>query len=274
MSLPTAPLAAGRTAEIYAWEGGRILKLVRPGFPLYLADQEWRHATIAFECGAPAPKPIELINVRGQRGVVFERIDGPTMSQRMQRAPWRIAAYGKQLGRLHAGLHRLSAPSLPSLHERRRRNIDGSAYLPDELKPPLLDLLERLPEADTICHADFHPENIIFTAEGPLVIDWEGSMHGPSAADVANTLLWIQSVFTFGKGMRGWMMRRLGRLFERAYLGEYRRASPLGLAHLHEWMAVQAANRMSDYTLHEFPVLLSIIHQAVQAPPSAPSSAA
>lgn len=273
MSLPSTPLATGRTAEIYHWGEGRILKLVRPGFPAHLADQEWRHASIARACGAPAPQPIELLNVGGRRGVVFERIDGPTMTQRLKRALWRISAYGKQLGRLHAQLHTLDAPALPSLRERRKRNLAQSAFLPDEFKDPLLELLEQLPDADTICHADFHPENILFTRKGPLIIDWEGSMHGPSAADVANTLLWISAVFTYGSGISGWWMRQLGSRFERAYLETYRRAAPTGLDHLEEWMAIQAANRMSDYTHMEFPRLLALIRGVVEKMPSGSSAA-
>jgi hypothetical protein len=41
MSFLGIPLAAGRTAEIYLWEEGFILKLIRPGFPAHLADQEF-----------------------------------------------------------------------------------------------------------------------------------------------------------------------------------------------------------------------------------------
>ena len=42
-------VAAGRTAEIFAWGNENILKLTRPGFPSQLADQEWRNAEIVCE---------------------------------------------------------------------------------------------------------------------------------------------------------------------------------------------------------------------------------
>lgn len=49
-----APVAAGRTAEIYTWENNCVLKLIRVGFPAHLADQEWRQAEAAWKLGARA----------------------------------------------------------------------------------------------------------------------------------------------------------------------------------------------------------------------------
>jgi hypothetical protein len=118
MSPLGVPIATGRTAEIYAWENGCILKLTRLGFPAYLADQEWRQATAAWELGARAPRPVKLIEVEGRRGVALPRVDGPILTRVLQRAPWRMDSLARLLGRLHAELHRLSAPSFPSLHER------------------------------------------------------------------------------------------------------------------------------------------------------------
>lgn len=60
MAQPAAPIAAGRTAEIYAWGEDRILKLIRPGFPPYLADQEWRYSSAAWALGARAEIPYLL----------------------------------------------------------------------------------------------------------------------------------------------------------------------------------------------------------------------
>ncbi len=62
------PIALGRTAEIYPWENNCILKLTRAGFPAYLADQEWRQSEAAWKLGAPAPRPVALVEVGSLRG--------------------------------------------------------------------------------------------------------------------------------------------------------------------------------------------------------------
>jgi len=46
----------------------------------------------------------------------MERLHGPTMSEALRRRPWRVAAYGAMLGRLHRQLHELTDPGwLPRL---------------------------------------------------------------------------------------------------------------------------------------------------------------
>jgi len=102
MSQLGTPIATGRTAEIYAWENGCILKLIRPGFPAHLADQEWQHSRVAWELGAPAPRPVELIEVDGRPCVVLPRLDGLNLVQVLQRSLWRMDSMARLLGRLHA----------------------------------------------------------------------------------------------------------------------------------------------------------------------------
>jgi uncharacterized protein (TIGR02172 family) len=253
------PIASGRTAEIYAWGEGYILKLTRADFPSLLADQEWQNARIAWQSGARAPKPIDIIDVAGRRGVIFERMDGPNMVQCIQRSPLRISEYFRQLGGLHAELHRITAPTLPSQHQRVAWTLEHSTFLPKRLKAVVYQLIEKLPDNDTICHGDFHPENILLTERGPVIIDWEGCMHGSPAADVAATCLWIRSALTFKQGLGGWMKRQIGRLCERAYLAEYARLAPVRLEQLEAWIAVLAACRLRADTQHELEYLLPII---------------
>lgn len=257
------PTAVGRTAEIFAWGEGHILKLTRADFPSHLADQEWRNARLAWQAGARAPKPIEILEVNGRRGVVFERVDGPTMAHCMQHSLFRLRVYARQLAGLHAELHTISAPGLPSQHQRVYWNLEHSTILPARLKATAYQLLEKLPDNDTICHGDFHPENILLAEKGPVIIDWEGCMRGSSAADVAATCLIMRSAMTFGKGLGGRLLRRIGQMFERTYLAEYERLAPNQLDRLNDWIAVLAICRLRPDTWHELKYLRPMIERAV-----------
>jgi Ser/Thr protein kinase RdoA (MazF antagonist) len=81
--------------------------------------------------------------------------------------------FGRQLGRLHAELHSLSAPSFSSQNERLHRRLESSTLLPQEMKQALLTLLATKTEEDAICHGDFHPQNLILSRDGPIIIDWK-----------------------------------------------------------------------------------------------------
>ena len=260
MSQLGTPIATGRTAEIYAWENGCILKLIRPGFPAYLANQEWRQSMVVWKLGARAPRPVKLIEVDGRRGVVLPRVDGPNLVQVLQRSLWRMDSLARLLGRLHAELHRLSAPRFPSLHGRMRWNLAHANLLDEPRKAAILALLGRLPDEDTLCHGDFHLENILLSNTGPVIIDWEGSMHASPAGDVANTCLWFHNAFMGGSGARGWLLRQIGLRLERVYLAEYRRTGPR-LEHLPEWMAIHAASQMNEENRAKYPQLDRIVRR-------------
>lgn len=73
-SLPS-PIASGRTADIYPWPDGRVLKLIKPGFAPFLADQEALGARIAYQATGLAPQPGEIIEVDGRRGVLLEGLE-------------------------------------------------------------------------------------------------------------------------------------------------------------------------------------------------------
>lgn len=262
MSPLGTPIATGRTAEIYAWEDGCVLKLIRPGFPAHLADQEWQQSLVAWKLGAPAPRPVRLIEVDGRRGVVLPRLDGPNLVQVLQHSLWRMDSLARLLGRLHSGLHRLSAPSFPSLHERLRWNLVHATLLGEPRKLAILALLDRLPDEDSLCHGDFHLENILLTSSGPIIIDWEGSMHACPSGDVANTCLWFHNAFLNGRGPNGWLIRQIGLRLERVYLTEYRRTGP-PLEQLPEWMAVHAAAQMNEENKMRYPVLDRIVRRVL-----------
>jgi uncharacterized protein (TIGR02172 family) len=259
----SSPLAVGRTAEIFAWGEGQVLKLIRPGFYMGLADQEWNNCQTAWQLGAPAPKPIELIEVNGRRGVVLERVQGPTLTRTMQKYPWRLASHARLLARQQAALHTLRVPGFPSLVERARNNISRTSLFSPEMKERLMAMLATLPEGDRICHGDFHPENILLADRGPVVIDWEGSMRGDPSADVAVTRMFLRIFSTFGTGGRGWVLRQYLQAFERVYLAEYRRVAEIPVQDQTAWIAVVTAMRLDDDAAPFLPRLMPLIEQGL-----------
>jgi hypothetical protein len=64
----------------------------------------------------------------------------------------------------------------------------------------------------------------------------------------------------YDSGLRGWLISRISLRFERAYLSDYQRIhGPFD--HFDEWLAIQAACRLSEYTHREFPALEQLIRR-------------
>ena len=264
------PIGQGRTAEIFAWGDGRVLRLFRPGASRTWAVRELRVARAVRQAGIAAPEvfPADsedgLIEVDGRFGFVMERIDGPSMIDAMSRAPWCIRRYAESFAALHRSIHAAASTELPSQRERFHRVIDGVA---DLLAPEIVERLhaavDAMPHERAICHGDFHPDNVLMSPRGPVIIDWGPATAGCPAADVA----WTVYLAKHGGAPVGasFAVRAMLALFRRLFLALYRRAYVRDAAF--DWREVErvepviAAVRLGDGIPEERKLLLDILHR-------------
>src|SRR5688572_30623407 len=112
--LSSAPIAEGRTAEIYPWDDQHILKLHRDWCPHDWVDYEGWIARSVHAAGVPSPQVGEIVEVEGRRGLIYERLEGVSMLQDMNARPWTLWKHARSLAELQAGIHQKSIPELPS----------------------------------------------------------------------------------------------------------------------------------------------------------------
>jgi uncharacterized protein (TIGR02172 family) len=261
----SAPLAEGRTAEIYPWDDGRILKLYRDWCPPDWVDYEARIARAVFEAGIPSPEAGEIVEVDGRRGLLYERLEGISMLQDMNTHPWRLLRHARSLAELHITVHRKSVHAgLPSYKDRLRRDLQEIPKLSDELRQRALNKLELLPEGVSICHGDFHPGNVLLTKRGPVVIDWMTACYGSPWADVARTgLLLSIGARAAGKQVRPLVRIAVG-LFRSAYLSRYEALRPDQANELLQWAPVIAAARLIENIIPEREALIKIVDEGLR----------
>lgn len=186
--MPQEFIARGRTAEVFAWEAGKVVKLYRPGFSAEDAHYEAKVAAAVQESGVACPRFYELVEFEGRPGLVYERIDGIPMSKIALKAPWRVPALARRMASLHRQMHQPKIEaSLPNQRIRISQRIEHAAILPAALKSRLLDEYKKIPDESRLCHGDFHPENILSNAGGDLAIDWIDVTVGHPMGDVART---------------------------------------------------------------------------------------
>lgn len=148
-------IGRGRDAEIVDAGPGLVLrKLLRPR----PNGQEAEVMRWVVDHGYPAPRVVD----ETEAGMVMQRVDGPTMLERLGASD--VRRNMRTLAELHAQLHALPVPpGLPTPYG------EGSALL----------------------HGDLHPGNVILSADGPVVIDWTNACSGPAGADLATAWLLI-----------------------------------------------------------------------------------
>jgi aminoglycoside phosphotransferase (APT) family kinase protein len=209
---PGTLVGAGRNADVYDIGGGRVLRRYRDGRDprqVELQAQVMRHAR-AF--GAPVP---EVFEVSGP-DIVMERADGPTMLEALSRRPWMVRRQARLLARLHHLVHQV--PALPGL-----RTLGGGED----------------GDSHVLVHRDLHPQNVILTPTGPLIIDWEGAASGPAIYDVAMTWVILGFSDVPGAGLEAMITRSLQALFTRTFVDA---AGPIDQT----WRATAVRHRLAD----------------------------
>jgi uncharacterized protein (TIGR02172 family) len=254
------PLGIGRTAEVYPWREGQILKLFRPEVPREWIEHEARVGRIVFDAGLAAPAVGEVVEVEGRLGIIFEHIVGPSMLDDLVRRPWVLFRSARQFAEVHAAMHTCQRPELPSQRDGLARAIEHAPALPGAAREQVLAAMLRLPDGDAICHGDYHPDNLIASPRGPIVIDWMTGTHGNPTADVARTVLLFQ-IAVLPEGMPA-TKRIMTQIFRRAFLAAYLRAyrglRPVSDAEIARWMPALAAARLSERIAAEEAALLRL----------------
>lgn len=238
-------ITEGRTAEIFAWGDGQVLKLYRTGWRREEAEREAVLARTVHAGGVWTPAVIDVVTVEDRHGLVFEQVEGPTMLAELQTRPYKTGAFARMLAELQAEMHAHTSLALPSQRQRQRRHVEAVAGMTDEVRAAVLAALERLPDGEAFCHGDFHPGNIILTPEGPVIIDWVDVTRGNPLADVARTTLLARVARPPALGLRLLLMV-IQRWFRSAYLKRYRELRPFAAAELEAWQLPVAAVRLAE----------------------------
>ena len=208
------PMARGRWTDVYDLGAGRILKRYRDKGAEPIAAFEAAVLVHARAHGVPVP---EVFEVKGG-DLVLESIDGPTMLQHLTRHPRSMSHHARTLAELHGIVHIVPAP--------------------DGLQRPF-------GPGDALLHLDLHPDNVILSRSGPVLIDWQGAVAGPAAADVAHTWLLIRTSAVPGPILQRAVGSLGQRLFARTFLAHVDAAAAASE------LPVVAARRLQDSTLLE-----------------------
>jgi Phosphotransferase enzyme family len=193
-------LASGRVADVWALDDERVLRRNRDGRDAGREAAVMRHARAH---GYPVP---EVLGVE-PGSMVLERLHGPTMLAAFVAGTLAPADGGEQLGWLLLRLRPVPpGPAGPS---------------------------------GTLLHLDLHPDNVVLTDAGPVVIDWANAAGGPSTLDTAMSAMILAEVAV--GGLPG--MPDGGAAAREALVAMLRATGPVDPAQLEVAHAHRAANR-------------------------------
>ena len=263
-------IARGRTAEVYAWGTDQVLKLFYPHFSREVVEFEQGKAQAVIAAGVNTPAVGEIVELEGRTGLVYQRVEAHSMLREIMRRPWAARRLATQMAELQVAMHACTAPNLPPQRRHLERKINGATPLPDPLRRAALEALAKLPEDTAVCHGDFHPDNILMTSQGPLIIDWVDASSGHPMGDVARTtLLTVKGTLPPGNPMAP-LLNLLRRDFYRTYIRRYFSLSPYTPEQVQVWLPVVAAGRLDEGINEEQENLIRMVEQGLAATKDSP----
>ena len=250
----------GRTAEIFAWDEGRVLKLYRAEFPREWADWEAKITRAISEAGVPAPQIFEVLDVEERRGIIMERIIGPSMFAALLSNLFTVVKHARLLADLQAQMHACSIPDLPAQHESLRQRIQ-EAKVTSAIQTAALQRLDHLPEGTALCHGDFHPGNVMLTTHGPRILDWPTAMSGNPVGDVARTSLILRLLEPSPEMSIPWALRLVRDIFHTTYLRRYMQLRSVAREAIEMWLLPVAVARTLEHVPYEHENLPRLIEK-------------
>lgn len=230
------PLPGGRTNRLWRI-GPLVLKRHDPAAasPLFPNDPQAEARALAlFSPHALAPR----LRASGDDWLIYDHVDG---------TPWR--GDPAPVARM---LHRLHMTPVPQGTFRPLPNgsaailADAARFAPQDLLPPPDPQLPPIPPRPV--HADPVPGNILATAQGPLLIDWQCPGLGDPAEDLATlaspAMMWL---YTGAKPPEGWAEAILNAYPDQAIADRTRTLLPLYHWRIRAHCAWKAARGDADY---------------------------
>ncbi len=267
------PIDHGNTADIYEYEDGKILKLFREYMPIEAIEGEYHNSCAVQELLDCVPMTYDLIENDGRFGIVYQRIIGTDMMKMIFSSLGTLSHRSKELARIHHQMHvkiemstiEHEKKQLPSVKEKLSEDLKHVNQLTQTKKQQIINYLNTLPDGNKLCHFDFHPGNIIYAEEKPIIIDWMTACYGDPLSDVARTCVMLN--YAVIPGMHG-IMKLLADIFKKIilklYLKEYMKLSGCTISDIKKWYPPIIAARLRESVPDaEKKRLLKILHHLV-----------
>ncbi|WP_192349038.1 phosphotransferase family protein [Algoriphagus sp. Y33] len=242
-------ISAGEQSEIFMYGPDTLVKLFRKEISSRHVQREATNTAAAMAYGLPVPAVKDLIRLEGREGIVMEHIKGPTITAILRKAPHKIKIYAQKFARLQADMHSIPVTDFPNQREFMEKTILSSqGRLGRDTTETILKLFRDLPDSDRLCHNDFHQENIIFSAKGPIILDWQEALRGNPIADVVHAVLVqehpVPAPILKSSSHYFQLHNKYRKLFARFYLQEYMKLTNTSSGQIRNWLIPVSTSRL------------------------------
>ena len=244
------PIATGRSARIYDWpDNDLVVKVFEPGYDPAQVDVERDSLDEAGRLGVQVCACHGEVMVDGYPGLLLERVVGDSLTKQAERNPLRIRAGARALARTQVTVHAKPTEKFTDIRDAAVSALDSEplAFLNEPQRSLARERISALPAGDRLLHLDFHTENVFVQGDEYVVIDWQTTLRGDPAADVAMTVLLIRDAELWPGTplLKRLLVQRIRGIVLSTYLHEYQRLTGMTMDRVDAWRLPVVVLRMS-----------------------------
>ena len=259
-------IGKGRVAEVIYWDNNRVLKLFYKDFPKNLIDYQFKMDIVIGKIFPNCPKAYEKIEEDGRIGIVYDYIEGIILTEFMGRKIKTVGNGMRMLAEIHAEMHKYEIKDIISQKDTFNSAVNQTNLLDDEQKKEIIRNIEKLPDGNSICHGDLHPENIMVSKNDLYIIDWSNAYSGNPIGDVARTFY----VLKYGLAPSDeatlkkifivrFFYKTIKSLIAKTYIKQYIKLTGISLKEIKKWDLAIFAARLHEPVPLEYDNLLKMI---------------
>lgn len=180
---------AKRSNKTIYRDGDKVIKMFAKGYSKSDILNEALNQARVEETSLNVANVLEVTMIDGCWAIVFQYVEGKTLSQIIEEDPGNTKKYIDQMVDIQMEVHSQKCPLLINHRDKMFRKISMSEFDP-MTKYELQTHLNGMPRHDKVCHGDFRPSNIVITPDGKnFILDWAHVTKGNASADAARTYL-------------------------------------------------------------------------------------
>lgn len=184
-------IGVGNTAAVYEWEEGKVLKLFNQGYPKEDALYEFDNAMAIRDMNFAKPKAYKVISCEEQNGIIYDRVEGESLLDWVMKTG-DVQKCAEYMAKLHRSILQNRISNIPNYKDILKFFILKIPSANLENQKEALQMVDKLPDGDSLCHGDFHPGNILISNGNASVIDFMNVCHGNLLFDVARTVFLVE----------------------------------------------------------------------------------
>ena len=157
-------IGRGGFGKVYRYDPETIIKVYRPEVQMDYIERERECSSIAFKNGLPTAIAFDVIRVGDSYGVMYELMDADNLSSVIQSNPEQEDEYVRKYAELAKMIHhtKMEKGSLQPASEMFRSSMAPMGrWLSEEEIRHYDEMINVIPERDTLIHGEFHEKNIL-----------------------------------------------------------------------------------------------------------------